>query len=91
MDPDFWDNVKGSLQAYLLTVEGIVDACGIVIGQEFTEVTPTKLSFWWVGRAAFRQAAEELTAAYGGLPQFRGLSVDDMDACQEVGEDPRRW
>jgi hypothetical protein len=36
-------------------------ACGIVIGQEFTE-------------------------AYGHLPQFRGISVDDMDAYQEVGE-----
>ena len=66
-------------------------ASGIVVGQEFTEVTPEKLSFWWVGRAAFRQAAAELAAAYGGLPQFRGISVDDMDAYQAVGEYPRRW
>jgi hypothetical protein len=66
-------------------------ASGIVVGQEFTEVTPEKLSFWWVGRAAFRQAAAELAEAYGGLPQFRGISVDDMDAYQAVGEYPRRW
>jgi hypothetical protein len=62
-------------------------ACGIVVGQEFTPVTPEKLSFWWTGRAAFRQAAEELVAAYGQLPQFRGISVDDMDAYQAAGED----
>ena len=61
-------------------------ASGIVVGTEFTEVTPTKLSFWWNGRAAFRQAVAELTDAYGGLPQFRGVSVDDADAYQAVGE-----
>jgi hypothetical protein len=36
--------------------------------------------------AAFRQAVAELTDAYGGLPQFRGVSVDDADAYQAVGE-----
>jgi hypothetical protein len=66
-------------------------ASGIVVGQEFTEVTPEKLSFWWVGRAAFRQVAAELAEAYGGLPQFRGISVDDMDAYQAASEYPRRW
>lgn len=55
-------------------------ACGIVVGQEFTKVTPEKLSFWWTGRAAFRQAALEIAGAYGQLPQFRGLSVDDLNA-----------
>jgi hypothetical protein len=58
-----------------------------VIGQEFTPVTPEKLSFWWTGRAAFRQAAEELVDAYGQRPQFRGISVDDMDAYQAAQED----
>jgi hypothetical protein len=61
-------------------------ASGIVVGQELTEVTPTKLSFWWNGRAAFRQAVAELTDACGGLPQFRGVSVDDADAHQAAGE-----
>jgi hypothetical protein len=55
-------------------------ASGIVVGQEFTKVTPEKLSFWWAGRAAFRQAAVEIARAYGELPQFRGLSVDDINA-----------
>jgi len=55
-------------------------ACGIVVGQEFTKITPEKLSFWWTGRAAFRQAALEIAGAYGQLPQFRGLAVDDMNA-----------
>jgi hypothetical protein len=62
-----------------------------VVGQEFTRVTPEKLSFWWAGRAAFQQAAEELIDAYGARPQFRGISVDDMDAYQEASEYPRRW
>ena len=57
-------------------------ACGIVIGQEFGEVYPEKVSFWWKGRAAFRQAAGELTQTYGTRPQFRGLSVNDLDAYE---------
>jgi hypothetical protein len=65
-------------------------ACGIVVGQEFTRVTPKKLSFWWTGRAAFRQAAGELTGAYGGLPQFRGISVNDIDGYEAAGEYGRR-
>ena len=57
-------------------------ACGIVIGQEFGLVDPKKISFGWVGRAAFRQAASELVAAYGGRPQFRGLSVNDLGSYE---------
>ena len=55
--------------------------CGIVIGQEFTRIYPQKVSFWWTGRTAFWQAAEELAAVYGG-PSFRGLSVNDLSAYQ---------
>ena len=65
-------------------------ACGIVVGQEFTRVTPKKLSFWWTGRAAFRQAAGELTGKYGGLPQFLGISVNDIDGYEAAGEYGRR-
>jgi hypothetical protein len=67
-------------------------ACGIVVGQEFTDVTPEpeKLSFWTTGRVAFRQAVAALTEAYGGLPQFRGVSVDDIDAYEAAGEYGRR-
>ena len=41
------------------------------------------------GCGGSREAAEELTEAYGDLPQFRGISVDDMDAHQEASEYPR--
>jgi hypothetical protein len=61
-------------------------ACGIVVGQEFGQVYPEKVSFWWAGRAAFRQAAEEIAAEYGQRPQFRGISVNDMNAYQAVGD-----
>jgi hypothetical protein len=61
-------------------------ACGIVIGQEFGLVEPRKVSFGWKGRAAFRQAAEELVAAYGERPQFRGLSVNDLDSYEATPE-----
>jgi hypothetical protein len=60
--------------------------CGIMVGQEFGNVYPEKLSFWWAGRVAFRQAAEEIAAAYGQRAQFRGISVNDMNAYQAVGE-----
>jgi hypothetical protein len=56
--------------------------CGIVIGQEFGLVYPEKVSFGWVGRAAFEKAAGELTETYGEQPQFRGLSVNDLDAYE---------
>jgi hypothetical protein len=61
-------------------------ACGIVIGQEFGPETPQKISFWWEGRAAFRQAAGELVSAYGDRPQFRGLSVNDLDSYAATPE-----
>jgi hypothetical protein len=60
--------------------------CGIVIGQEFGKIYPQKVSFGWVGRAAFRHAAGELVAAYGGRQQFRGLSVNDLDAYETTPE-----
>jgi hypothetical protein len=56
--------------------------CGIVIGQEFGLVDPKKVSFGWVGRAAFGKATSELVAAYSGRSQFRGLSVNDLDAYE---------
>ena len=65
--------------------------CGIVIGQEFGGLTDPyayKISFGWKGkgRAAFRQAASELVAAYGGRSQFRGLSVNDLDSYEATKE-----
>jgi hypothetical protein len=63
--------------------------CGIVIGQEFGDLTDQyafKTSFGTVGHAAFRQAASELVAAYGGRSQFRGLSVNHLDAYEATPE-----
>jgi DNA-binding transcriptional regulator YhcF (GntR family) len=54
--------------------------CGLVVGQEFGDVQPPKVTFYGLGRAAFELAAEEITAAFDDLPQFRGLSVNDIDA-----------
>jgi hypothetical protein len=63
--------------------------CGIVIGQEFGGLTDPyayKISFGTKGHAAFRQAASELVAAYGGRSQFRGLSVNDLDSYEATKE-----
>jgi hypothetical protein len=63
--------------------------CGIVIGQEFGDLADQyafKTSFGTVGRAAFRQAASELVATYGGRSQFRGLSVNHLDAYEATPE-----
>ena len=57
-----------------------------MVGQELGKVYPEKLSFWWAGRAASRQAAEAIAREYGGYAQFRGLSVNDLSAYQAVGE-----
>jgi hypothetical protein len=61
-------------------------ACGIMIGQEFGLVDPHKVSFGWVGRAAFRKAAGELVEAYGDPPPFRGVSVNDMSSYAATPE-----
>jgi hypothetical protein len=63
--------------------------CGIKIGQEFGGLTDPyayKISFGTKGHAAFRQAASELVAAYGGRSQFRGLSVNDLDSYEATKE-----
>jgi hypothetical protein len=160
VDPSFWDDVEASLRAYLLTVEGTVDAyqevrawpgneglgLGFAIPFWFDRVPEApEVEFGRTGDTATTRAAafhlidllrelpeayvlvmayrnfasgpdgsiehvrrefdyaggsgaacgivigQEFTEAYGGLPQFRGISVDDMDAYQEVGQHPRRW
>jgi hypothetical protein len=54
--------------------------CGLLVGQSFTDVQPPKITFHGRGRRAFARAAQQIIGAYGHLPQFRGLSVDDLDA-----------
>jgi hypothetical protein len=88
VESSFWDNLEVSLQAYLWTLRepgrqrGLRDRGRPGVHQSHSK----KLSFWWTGRAAFRQAAGELTGAYGGLPQFRGISVNDIDGYEAAGE-----
>ena len=54
--------------------------CGLVIGQQFTDVEPPKITFHGRSRRAFDNAAEQIVRAFGHVAQFRGLSIDDLDA-----------
>jgi hypothetical protein len=60
---------------------------GIVVGQEFADAEPAMITFHGRSRAAFKLAARNIARAYGHLPQFRGLSVDDVDAYMAADED----
>jgi hypothetical protein len=65
----------------------------ILVGQEFANVQPRKLTFYGLGRTAFRRMAERIVAAFGGNPQFQGFAVDDADAymaATETSEAARR-
>jgi hypothetical protein len=63
---------------------GLVRArSGLVVGQQFSAVESAdlaKTTFHGRGRRAFERAAEQIVRAFGHYPQFRGLSVDDLDA-----------
>jgi hypothetical protein len=54
--------------------------CGLVIGQQFTDVLPAKVTFHGRGRRAFDHAAKQIVRAFGHVAQFRGVSIDDLDA-----------
>ncbi len=60
---------------------------GIVVGQEYADVQPAMITFHGRSRAAFRLAARNIARAYGHFPQFRGLSVDDVDAYMAADEE----
>jgi hypothetical protein len=60
---------------------------GLVIGQRFTpaeDAESVKTTFHDLRRRDFERAAEQLVKAFGHLPQFRGLAVDDLDAYMAV-------
>jgi len=60
---------------------------GLVVGQRFTPAESAesiKTTFHDGSRRDFEQAAERIVGAFGHLPQFRGLSVDDLDAYMAV-------
>jgi hypothetical protein len=54
--------------------------CGLLVGQQYGRVTPAFITFNGQRRVAFKRAAAQITAAFRRSPQFRGVSVDDVDA-----------
>jgi hypothetical protein len=54
--------------------------CGLVVGQEYADVEPARITFHGFSRSEFQQAADAITDAFEGYRQFRGLSVDDLDS-----------
>jgi hypothetical protein len=61
---------------------GIGARCGLVVGQRYGPATPDEATttFYGLPRWVFRRAAAEIALAFRRYPQFRGLSVDDVDA-----------
>jgi hypothetical protein len=55
---------------------------GLVVGQRYGQADPGEehTTFYGRPRWVFRRAAAEITLAFRRYPQFRGLSVDDVDA-----------
>jgi hypothetical protein len=60
---------------------------GLVVGQRYGQADPGEehTTFYGQPRWVFRRAAAEITLAFRRYPQFRGLSVDDVDAYMAAG------
>jgi hypothetical protein len=60
---------------------------GLVVGQRYGQADPEEAhtTFYGQPRWVFRRAAAEITLAFRRYPQFRGLSVDDVDAFMAAG------
>jgi hypothetical protein len=54
--------------------------CGLLVGQQYGLVSPEYITFNGHRRRTFRRAAAQITAAFQRYPQFRGLTVDDVDS-----------
>ncbi len=52
----------------------------IVVGQEFSDVQPAKITFHGQGRDRFRGELAQLNDAFGASPGFGGFSVNDVEA-----------
>ena len=59
---------------------GVGAACGLVLGQQYADVEPPKITFHGLRRRTFWQAAYQIAHAFRDYPQFRGLSIDDLDS-----------
>jgi hypothetical protein len=75
-----WANGSIAHAANELWYAKVKAKCGLVVGQQYGRVTPAFITFNGYRRAVFRRAAAQLTAAFRRYPQFRGISVDDVDA-----------
>jgi len=80
------DGSISHLRSELDYASSVEAECGIVVGQEYTDAEPPEVTFHGLSRGVFRAAASEITAAYGHLAQFRGLSVNDVDAYMAADE-----
>ena len=60
---------------------------GLIVGQQYGPAPADEQHTTFNGqpRSDFRRAAAEITLAFRRYPQFRGLSVDDLDAFMAAG------
>jgi len=79
---NFTDGPDGSIahaRSELEYARSIRARCGLVVGQQYGDVEPPYITFHGYSRRVFRKAADAITEAFRRYPQFRGLSVDDLD------------
>jgi len=57
---------------------------GVIIAQEVGDASPSRITFFQEGPAAFADALTTLRATYESAPAYRGFAVDDMASL-------RRW
>jgi hypothetical protein len=55
-----------------------------VVGQQFGDVRPPKVTFHGHDRADFENAAEQIVRAFRRFRQFQGLAVDDVDGYMAI-------
>jgi hypothetical protein len=53
---------------------------GVVVGQEFSNVEPSKITFYSKGKRSFRSALYDIVARYRHTRSFRGVSVNDVQS-----------
>jgi hypothetical protein len=68
-------------------VAGIGARSGLVVGQQYgpAREEEARITFNGQPRRSFRRAAAEIATAFRRYPQFRGVSVDDIDSYMAAG------
>jgi hypothetical protein len=80
------DNLPSRRDDKFRYVRGVRAACGLVIGQEYADSAPPKITFHGHPRRAFQKAAYQIGYAFRDYPQFRSLSVHDLDSYMAARE-----